>query len=48
MKLLIVEDNEQMRRVIKSLVVDLAEVVYECADGAEALAAYDHAGLTGC
>jgi len=40
MKLLIVEDSAQMRRMIKSLVSDLATELYECADGAEALSAY--------
>ncbi len=39
--LLIVEDNPSMRRLIKSVVKDLAESVHECADGAEALAAYE-------
>ncbi|MCM3871437.1 MAG: response regulator, partial [Pyrinomonadaceae bacterium] len=41
MKLLIVEDNEQMRRTIKSFMDDIAEAVFECADGADALAAYE-------
>ena len=40
MNLLIVEDNDQMRRMIIKLVSDLAEQTYECSDGAEALAAY--------
>ena len=40
MKLLIVEDNAKMRRLIKSLVQDLAEDILECSDGAEALQAY--------
>lgn len=40
MKLLIVEDNIEMRRLIKSLVGKMAEAVYECGDGHEALAAY--------
>jgi CheY-like chemotaxis protein len=40
MKLLIVEDNANMRRLIKGLVDDLAETINECSDGAEALAAY--------
>jgi CheY-like chemotaxis protein len=40
MNLLIVEDNEQMRRMIRGIVVDLTEELNECADGAEALAAY--------
>jgi CheY-like chemotaxis protein len=38
--LLIVDDNQQMRRLIKSVVGDLAEMVAECCDGALALAAY--------
>jgi DNA-binding NarL/FixJ family response regulator len=41
MKLLIVEDNEQMRRTIRSFMVDIADVVFECTDGADALAAYE-------
>lgn len=40
LRLMIVEDNPQMRRLIKSIVGDLAEAVCECSDGAEALAAY--------
>ena len=40
MKLLIVEDNAKMRRMLKSLVADLASAVHECSDGAQALAAY--------
>jgi CheY-like chemotaxis protein len=40
MKLLIVEDNAGMRRLIKSLVQDIADDVVECEDGAEALEAY--------
>jgi CheY-like chemotaxis protein len=40
MKLLIVEDNADMRRLITSLVCDLAETINECSDGADALAAY--------
>jgi CheY-like chemotaxis protein len=39
MKILIVEDNPQMRQVIGAVVADLAEAVTECADGAEAVAA---------
>ncbi|MBS1796630.1 MAG: response regulator [Acidobacteria bacterium] len=39
--LLIVEDNPSMRRLIKSVVADLAAAVHECADGAEALTAYE-------
>jgi two-component system, NarL family, response regulator LiaR len=41
MKILIVEDSEKMRQVIKSFVVSLAEEVSECVDGSEALTAYE-------
>ncbi len=40
MNLLIVDDNEPMRRTIKSLVGDLIREFYECSDGSQALAAY--------
>ena len=40
--LLIAEDNEKMRRLLKSLLGDLVSVVWECSDGAEVLAAYNH------
>jgi CheY-like chemotaxis protein len=40
MKVLIVEDSKQMRRTIKSSIEDLADHLYECADGANALAEY--------
>ena len=40
-KLLIVEDNPSMRRLIKSVVKDLAIDVYECEDGLDALAKYE-------
>ncbi len=40
MKLLIVEDNAGMRRLIKSVVSGIADEVVECEDGAEALEAY--------
>lgn len=39
--LLIVEDNPSMRRLIKSVVEDLAENIHECDDGAKALSAYE-------
>lgn len=39
--LLIVEDNPSMRRLIKSVVADLALCVHECSDGSEALDAYE-------
>jgi len=40
MSLLIVEDNAKMRRMLKSLVADLASPIHECVDGADAPAAY--------
>lgn len=40
MKLMIVEDNPQMRQMIRAVVADLANIVTECADGREAVAAY--------
>ena len=40
MNILIVDDNHEMRRMVKSLIGDLAEELYECKDGREALAAY--------
>lgn len=40
MKLLIVEDNPSVRRVMRSIVAALADEIYECEDGADALPAY--------
>ncbi len=40
MSILIVEDNAAMRRMIRTFVSDLADVIHECEDGAQALAAY--------
>lgn len=40
MTLLIVEDNTSVRRLLKSLLADLAAGIYECGNGAEALKAY--------
>ena len=40
MKLLIVEDNQEMRELIKFVVGELADAVAECCDGSEAVAAY--------
>ena len=37
---MIVDDNEQMRRTIKSIVGDLAEQLYECEDGRQAVTLY--------
>ncbi|MBX7174563.1 MAG: response regulator [Pyrinomonadaceae bacterium] len=41
MKLLIVEDNELMRSLIKSVVYDLAETIDECSNGKEAVEAFE-------
>lgn len=40
MRVLIVDDNPSMRRLIRSVIDGVADVVGECADGAEAPAAY--------
>jgi CheY-like chemotaxis protein len=40
LNLLIVEDNQSMRDLIRSIVSDVAGDVTECVDGAEALFAY--------
>ena len=40
LSLLIVEDSAPVRRLIKSVVADLADTIYECADGVDAIAAY--------
>jgi CheY-like chemotaxis protein len=40
MILLIVDDNQQMRRLIRTVVGDLADNISECSDGEFALAAY--------
>jgi CheY-like chemotaxis protein len=40
MDLLIVDDNDQMRRIIIKLLRGLAAHTWECSDGAEALPAY--------
>ena len=40
MKLLIAEDNDGMRGLIKRMLADFASEIYECRDGAEALAIY--------
>ena len=46
MKVLIVDDNAEMRRLLRSLVVRLAEAVYECEDGAKAVETYAAQHLT--
>ncbi len=38
--MLLVEDNYEMRALLRELVADLASAVHECSDGAQALAAY--------
>ena len=40
MKLLIVEDDIRIRRLIKSVIADLADEIFECDDGVDALARY--------
>lgn len=41
MKILIVDDNLQMREMTHKFLQDAADEIRECADGAEALAAYE-------
>ncbi|HMX29773.1 MAG TPA: response regulator transcription factor [Blastocatellia bacterium] len=40
MKLLIVEDNLPVRRMLRQMVVDLAEEISECGNGTEAVTRY--------
>jgi CheY-like chemotaxis protein len=40
MTFLIVEDNSEMRRMIKRAVTAASDMVYECSDGKDALASY--------
>jgi DNA-binding NarL/FixJ family response regulator len=40
MTVLIVEDNAGVRRLLRSALAELAEEIWECCDGADALAAY--------
>jgi two-component system chemotaxis response regulator CheY len=40
MRLLIVDDNPGIHRVIKSVVSDLADEIFDCTEGPKALAAY--------
>lgn len=40
MTFLIVEDNSEMRRLIKRAVTSEGDLVYECSDGSDALASY--------
>ena len=47
MKILIVEDNSQMRQLIRSVVEDLVPTIAECADGEAAVAMYAAPHFTG-
>lgn len=40
MKILIVDDSEPMREMIKAFITDLIGEIFECDDGSKALAAY--------
>ncbi len=40
MKILLVEDNSEMRRLIKSMIAEIAVEIYEASDGAEAVGLY--------
>jgi two-component system response regulator DegU len=40
MKLMIVDDNAQVCHLLKQLVSDIADVIVECSNGEEAVAAY--------
>jgi len=39
-RVLIVEDDEAMRKMVKRMIRDLVERFYECSDGRQAIAAY--------
>jgi CheY-like chemotaxis protein len=41
MKLLVVEDDARVRRMIKLVLADLAEAIFECSDGLEAQTSYN-------
>lgn len=45
MKLLVVEDNQEMRRLLRRLLAGLAAVIFECPDGREAPDAYSRTRL---
>jgi CheY-like chemotaxis protein len=47
MKILIAEDNSQMRRLIRSVVADLAATIAECDDGEEAVGIYTAQDFSG-
>jgi CheY-like chemotaxis protein len=38
---LTVDDNKEVRRLIRTVVEDLVDEIFECGDGADALAAYE-------
>jgi len=38
--ILLVDDNDDIRELLRALVADLADDIYECRDGAEAVTAY--------
>jgi CheY-like chemotaxis protein len=38
--LMIVDDSDDIRRMLREVVADLADPIYECRDGSEACAAY--------
>lgn len=40
MKILIVEDNDEMRRLIKSVLIEIADEIYEASDGTEGIEIY--------
>jgi CheY-like chemotaxis protein len=40
MKLLIVDDDERIRRMIKTIVADASSIICECSDGEQACACY--------
>jgi CheY-like chemotaxis protein len=40
MKLLLVEDDERVRRMIKAIVAEVSDKIYECSDGAQACESY--------
>ena len=40
MKILLVDDNAEIRRLIKSLIAEIAGEIYECDDGAKAFEIY--------
>lgn len=41
MKVLIVDDNEEVRRVVADSLPETVEEIYECEDGAEAFVVYE-------